>query len=97
MVVGLVVAVLRGRVGEEERKGSAVEVGREVMGLSEVMVGGNGSLEGFMNASMRDIPLDGEGEQKFGGPPTNTVTTTSATLRGSNIDAEATLRLFDEL
>ena len=106
VVLGLVVAILRGRVGEEGRDGRAVEVGRELMGISEVMVVGEGgdgrgndSLEEVVNVSLKggkDISWDGEGGQKLRGPPTNSVTT-SATPRGSSVDAEATLRLFDEL
>ncbi len=104
VVVGLVVAVLRGRVGGEGRDGRAVEVGREVVGFSEVMVkrgdgGGSDSLEGVVNVSLKGgkgIPWEGEEGRKLRGPPTNSVTT-SATPRGSSVDAEATLRLFDEL
>ncbi len=107
VVLGLVVAILRGRVGEEGRDERAVELGRQLVGYSEVMVGGeggdgrgNGSLEGIVNASLmggKDIAWDGEGGQKLRGPPTNSVTTTSAAPREASVDAEATLRLFDEL
>ena len=93
VVLGLVVAVVRGM--GEGGEGGKVQVGREGVRLREVMVGGNTSLDGVLNASMKDIPLVGEGGQKFEGPTTNTVT--SATPKGSSVDAEATLRLFDEL
>ena len=99
VVLGLVVAVVRGRVGGEGRDEGKVEVGRQLVGYSEVRVEGDGSLEGAGNVSLmggRDIPWDGEGGQEVRGLSTNSVTT-SAASRGSSVDAEATLRLFDEL
>ena len=95
MVVGLVVVVVRGRGGGEGRDEGAVELGRRLVGYGEVSVGGNGSLEGVGNGEMmggKDGAWEGEGGQEV-----SSVTSTSAAPRGSSVDAEATLRLFDEL
>ena len=103
VVVGLVVVVVRGRGGGEGRDEGAVELGRRLVGYGEVGVGGdgrgNGSLEGIGNGEMmggKDVAWEGEGGQEVRGLSTSSVAT-SAAPRGSSVDAEATLRLFDEL
>lgn len=99
VVLGLVMAGVRGRVRGEGRDGGEVEVGWGMGGCSKVRVGGNGSLEGVVNVSLgcgKDLSWEGEGGEKVRGTATKSVTT-SAAPRGSSVDAEATLRLFDEL